>query len=212
MKHIVSENLQDCLPKPSIEVTRAILPELAKLDSRWTKVIHEKTFNTTYQCHKDLNQVIYNALAKDQVKNLLKTYGSLMLKEEEDDCEEEEEELSDDDQTPEKEVINDENQIKEKELPEKNEKMSEKKIQNNEIEEPPKKLLGQKRPVMENAASALGFDSLAKVQKLNEMTDLYLEMEHHMNCYKFKLAEWRRIRDSIRPQLSTPRHSFDKAE
>ena len=65
---------------------------------------------------------------------------------------------------------------------------------------------------MEIAADALGFNDHAKVQKLNEMTDLYLEMDHLHQAYKVKLTQWKTLRDVIRPQLSTPKHSFDDEE
>jgi len=109
---VIKENLRDNLPKPCIEATRAILPEMSKLEARWSKIIKEESFRTTYKAHKDFHAVITNNLAPSAMANLLKKHDEINIPYPGEE-EEEEEETSKMEAVPEEEVKQEVKQIKE---------------------------------------------------------------------------------------------------
>ena len=104
VNYVIKENLRDNLPKSGIEATRAILTEMSKLEPRWSKIIKEDSFRTTYKAHKEFHTVISNNLAPQAMANLLKKHDDLHIPYPGDSDEEEEEEVSDNEAPHEEEL------------------------------------------------------------------------------------------------------------
>ena len=117
VNHIIKENLRGNLPKPGIEATRAILPEMAKLEPRWSRVIKDGSFSTYYKAHKEFNAVIYNNLSPSAVANLLKKHDEINIPYPGESEEEKEEEVSENEAQLDEEIKQEEKQIKEVEAP-----------------------------------------------------------------------------------------------